>query len=277
VRLWIGREGEAVLLRIADDGQGFVLGNCSPGMGLRNMKERMESLHGALDVATAPGKGTTITARVPLVSLAARDKLPIDKAIDAEVRELPSVLVLGALCVLGLFGGQQLDTGVFAVLSFSGMAAWSWERGRSALRASPASPAAVSHLRIVGHRSRAFELLFASWWPIWYRVLPAEAWNPGLSAWATLALLCMALAGFELLCFHRQTRLRRKPLVLDGKMLTGVVRWTGFPLSLGILMLLVFRQNLVPLKTLQILYLSLAAGVGAYVLARQPGPSGARR
>jgi signal transduction histidine kinase len=67
VRLWLGRQGEEVVIRIQDDGQGFDPAAAS-GMGLRNLQERAASLHGTLEVASAPGGGAGLTVRIPLVS-----------------------------------------------------------------------------------------------------------------------------------------------------------------------------------------------------------------
>jgi len=62
--------GEYVILEVGDDGVGFEL----PGLrhrparnfGLVGMQERVEALHGSLNIETAPGKGTSVTARFPL-------------------------------------------------------------------------------------------------------------------------------------------------------------------------------------------------------------------
>ncbi|HEX6864637.1 MAG TPA: ATP-binding protein, partial [Thermoanaerobaculia bacterium] len=53
-------------LSIHDDGQGFDPAAATAGMGLRSMRERLAALGGDLDVESAPGQGTTLSARVPL-------------------------------------------------------------------------------------------------------------------------------------------------------------------------------------------------------------------
>jgi two-component system sensor histidine kinase DegS len=65
-------EGE-VGVRIRDDGIGFDV-RASPeagGFGLLGMQERVDLLDGRLRISSAPGKGTTLEARVP-----ARHRLP---------------------------------------------------------------------------------------------------------------------------------------------------------------------------------------------------------
>ena len=70
------REGNAVLLRIEDDGCGFVPPaqrqrtangeESANGLGLRSMAERVEMMHGTLTLRTAPGQGTAYAIRIPL-------------------------------------------------------------------------------------------------------------------------------------------------------------------------------------------------------------------
>jgi signal transduction histidine kinase len=59
----------SVRLRISDDGAGFDPEQPQPagrtGAGLLGMRERAGVLGGALDVASAPGQGTTITLTIP--------------------------------------------------------------------------------------------------------------------------------------------------------------------------------------------------------------------
>jgi PAS domain S-box-containing protein len=55
-------------LLIADDGVGFDLegAKLAAGLGLISMRERIHLAHGQFEIVSAPGKGTRITARVPL-------------------------------------------------------------------------------------------------------------------------------------------------------------------------------------------------------------------
>ncbi len=70
----------AVLLRVLDDGAGFDPADAeradpSQGIGLRNMRERMASIGGVLDLQSSPGHGTQVEAIVPApaISRLARD------------------------------------------------------------------------------------------------------------------------------------------------------------------------------------------------------------
>ncbi|WP_343628830.1 cache domain-containing protein [Roseateles sp.] len=67
-------EPGGVLLRVLDDGAGFdaaAAEGADPhqGIGLRNMRERMASVGGALDVQASPGHGTQIEATVPAAAI----------------------------------------------------------------------------------------------------------------------------------------------------------------------------------------------------------------
>lgn len=68
-------EPSRATLSICDDGVGFNLQKVTLGesdsLGLLSMRERAEMMGGALSVHTAPGCGTTITARAPLTREAA--------------------------------------------------------------------------------------------------------------------------------------------------------------------------------------------------------------
>ena len=72
VHLKIQLEGEAVILKIQDDGEGFDPKTLKPGkkirhgLGLTNMRERALSLGGTYEIESAPGSGTVIRVRVPL-------------------------------------------------------------------------------------------------------------------------------------------------------------------------------------------------------------------
>ena len=58
-------------MRVTDDGSGFDQAaprdGGEPGYGLRSMAERAELVGGRLDVRSSPGRGTTVTVRVPVL------------------------------------------------------------------------------------------------------------------------------------------------------------------------------------------------------------------
>ena len=69
-------DGTLVLI-VRDEGRGFDPAVQSDGYGFVDMRERLALIGGSLDVASAPGGGTTVTARVPV------DRRPPDGAAGA--------------------------------------------------------------------------------------------------------------------------------------------------------------------------------------------------
>lgn len=57
--------GTELMLVIADDGAGFDPDTVSMGMGLRNLRTRAEELGGTFELVSAPGRGVSITIRIP--------------------------------------------------------------------------------------------------------------------------------------------------------------------------------------------------------------------
>jgi len=57
---------EHLQLQVIDDGHGFNLDEHQTGFGLIGMAERVEAMHGKLQIDTAPGKGCRICVTVPL-------------------------------------------------------------------------------------------------------------------------------------------------------------------------------------------------------------------
>jgi two-component system sensor histidine kinase UhpB len=70
VSLALSQNGNAIELRVRDDGLGFAplpAAVAQPdGLGLLGMRERMATIHGTLAVETAPGRGTAVIARAPI-------------------------------------------------------------------------------------------------------------------------------------------------------------------------------------------------------------------
>ncbi|MGQ0668422.1 MAG: sensor histidine kinase [Actinomycetota bacterium] len=54
-----------LIFTVQDDGVGFDPKATRFGSGLMNIRDRLEALGGALEISSAPGKGTTITGRIP--------------------------------------------------------------------------------------------------------------------------------------------------------------------------------------------------------------------
>jgi signal transduction histidine kinase len=68
--------GEAAVLDVQDDGQGFDPAAGSPGYGLRAMRERIEHTGGRLTIESSIGEGTTVAIQVPLADSAGLEGIP---------------------------------------------------------------------------------------------------------------------------------------------------------------------------------------------------------
>jgi two-component system, NarL family, sensor histidine kinase UhpB len=66
-------DGDLVLL-VADDGKGFCESDLSDSLGLLGMKERAQVCGGDLEIASAPGNGTTVILRAPLHTALLRNR-----------------------------------------------------------------------------------------------------------------------------------------------------------------------------------------------------------
>jgi two-component system, NarL family, sensor histidine kinase UhpB len=64
VRVEVERPAGGTVVRVADDGDGFAAEPRPNGLGLTGMRERAVLAGGRLDVASAPGAGTTIELRL---------------------------------------------------------------------------------------------------------------------------------------------------------------------------------------------------------------------
>ncbi|MBI2902047.1 MAG: GAF domain-containing sensor histidine kinase [Candidatus Methylomirabilis oxyfera] len=84
VGIRLSSKHDHLLLSVKDNGVGFTLGEvtASAGLGLRNMEQRASSVGGRLVVKSAPGKGTEVTIRIPLVRNTEGTRDGRDTALD---------------------------------------------------------------------------------------------------------------------------------------------------------------------------------------------------
>jgi signal transduction histidine kinase len=78
-RVDLGAADGWLMFAVSDEGPGFELATVGAGSGLQNMADRMAALGGELEVRSAPGRGTTVTGRVPAQAA--------QRATHAEARE----------------------------------------------------------------------------------------------------------------------------------------------------------------------------------------------
>ena len=65
-RVSLRRGAEGAVLVVDDDGRGFEPGNAAEGLGIGNLRDRVSSLGGSIDIQSATGAGTTVRAVLPL-------------------------------------------------------------------------------------------------------------------------------------------------------------------------------------------------------------------
>lgn len=273
VRVGLGLQGEAVVLEVADDGQGFSPGAEVSGMGLRNLRERAESLQGTLKIASTPGTGTTVTVGIPLVPPLSTDTSAIEKRIRWAVYDM-----VGAVCVTGLY---VLTTpphlrnwfGAIMVVSTLGGVALSWAHA-TLQRIPSATPADISRLRHARNRSQAFLLSVVGCWALHIWSLTLSRGNVG--AWGATAILCTALAGIALTRFHHQTRLRSS---WPKWTWTSASKYWPIPFIIALTVWLYFvgSERLIVLGPSQLLCAFSIGAVLVYLLTRQPRMEGVAR
>jgi signal transduction histidine kinase len=62
----LGQQDGDLVFTVSDDGRGFDPAATPKGSGLQNMRDRLEALGGEVVVASEPGRGTTVTGRIPV-------------------------------------------------------------------------------------------------------------------------------------------------------------------------------------------------------------------
>ncbi|MDJ0768760.1 MAG: sensor histidine kinase [Ilumatobacter sp.] len=71
IEVLLASNGDGLVVTVADDGPGFDPGEHEDSRGLLNMADRVGALGGDLSIDSAPGSGTTVTARLPHLAAAA--------------------------------------------------------------------------------------------------------------------------------------------------------------------------------------------------------------
>jgi signal transduction histidine kinase len=65
VRVMLRRDPPGIRFEVADDGVGMDVPTHTSGTGLIGMRDRIGSVGGKLEIASAPGQGTTVRGAVP--------------------------------------------------------------------------------------------------------------------------------------------------------------------------------------------------------------------
>jgi PAS domain S-box-containing protein len=81
--------GEAVLLRVADDGRGIDPARLGSALGLASMRQRAERLGGEVRVERGAAGGTVVAARLPLGAMAPLVASPFEQSLHAALENIP--------------------------------------------------------------------------------------------------------------------------------------------------------------------------------------------
>jgi PAS domain S-box-containing protein len=70
VKVRVAREGDDMVLRVADDGAGFRTSDPRKpqSLGLAGLRERAHLLRGSVEIDSEPGRGTVVEARIPVAA-----------------------------------------------------------------------------------------------------------------------------------------------------------------------------------------------------------------
>lgn len=114
--------GEALFLEIRDDGQGFdpAAPQAGRGMGLRNLRERIQPFDGSVEIASAPGQGTTVQVSLPL---AGPGLVPAASTTRKLHMYLQGALLLAAFVSLAVILGRLLNQSPHPSLFFFALTA----------------------------------------------------------------------------------------------------------------------------------------------------------
>ncbi|GHO93942.1 hypothetical protein KSF_039900 [Reticulibacter mediterranei] len=211
--LTLSQQARKLQIEIRDDGQGFDPRTIQRGMGLNNLQERTHSIHGTLTIESSPGKGTSITAIIPLL-----DALPSKKELERRQLELRRMVEQAGLGiqlassaitisgVLALINAPYYITLIAIGVIFYGYIQYIYTKARVVLLAGKES---IDN-RSLERREHGVRLLFFSFllfavFYLYIRFTPERYF--AASPWLLLALtllICGSLA-FELIQRYRLT------------------------------------------------------------------------
>ena len=59
-------ENDSLRIEVRDDGAGFDPAQVTGGVGFTSMRDRLAAVNGELTITSSPGRGTRVTATIPL-------------------------------------------------------------------------------------------------------------------------------------------------------------------------------------------------------------------
>jgi signal transduction histidine kinase len=186
-------------LAIRDDGQGFDFQTVKKGMGLNNLQERAQAMHGTLDVQSAVGKGTTIHAIIPLL-----DALPTKEEQERRQLEIRRMIeqanghdILARTAMWSAIALLVLNVSSLAIILAVGVVLYGhivflYAKTRVKLLTGQESIESRSlQKRVHGARMQLF--LFLLFW-VYYFYIRLALWQQPLFTWLLLAAVFLVAA-----------------------------------------------------------------------------------
>jgi len=189
VWLSIQRQGDALLVEIGDNGQGFELAQAHEpagsygGMGLSNVRERVEELGGTLLLWSMPNQGTTLHLCIPLVNPELQTREQPGRELATAIRKTRYALRIGmystevAAALILLYTPVAIALWLVGLCIIAALISWLW--------------AQLYRFQISLHVGRQQELHFLSL---------AQSY----SLLASILLLIMFYTGYLLFTFNQE-------------------------------------------------------------------------
>ncbi len=193
--LTLHQHADDLLMQIRDNGQGFDPTRIHEGMGLANMRERVRSIGGNIEIESNGGHGTTLIARVPLIETAIVRQSQEQREREVTLQQLTGrfertketgMLVLQVAGILILLGVPFLVVGLSLCAAIYEYIAASRFRTHVVLLAGKDSRQALA-LRYQAQELLAGIFLLAGLCA-WYLPVTVEAWPAQIVGWLSAAL-----------------------------------------------------------------------------------------
>lgn len=246
VRLY--KKDDALHVVIHDDGQGFDTSARSAGMGLTNIRERVQILRGSVDIQSRPGD-TTLSLRIPLLrqpelsSEVSRELDLYTTRVQASQNVVELAILASALCILLTVPIIVILLGLCIALN------WFRIAYQERVRATHISGKITSHILELQSKERSLlaGILLLTGLCIWYMpvLLPHRTVFVAVELPLGLSLLCGVLAMLVYLGYHRITKMYYRHLLPDERASQVTQRQSATIASLGVWLFVVVLTLLI--------------------------------
>jgi signal transduction histidine kinase len=198
--IWLSLHSTEQSLRVEvrDDGQGFDLAHAPRGMGLNNLRERAEELHGQVEIKSQPGQGTRIVITLPLLEMLSspedeeRQQYRLARASEFsrsgyQLGENAAFLGIALIIITLLFKVHWLAVVLVTLVSLYGYGRGMYYRVQVALESGPGSTMTLELKRLEYRTSLNFARLFGL--SLWYSFNQFDLLQSSTGWWLLAGLL----------------------------------------------------------------------------------------